>query len=217
MSKPIFIIGAGGHARVLLECLQQNVDIKICGFLEVNKKLIGSSFFGVPIFDQEIILKKYSPKDIFLVNGIGSVDISHFRAKQFNQLKQRGFNFYSPIHLTAYCSKDIVVGEGAQLLARSTILTGSKIGCNTIVNTSASIDHDCNIGDHVHIAPGAILSGGVKIEDDCHIGVGAKIIQGIHIGKNSLVAAGAVVISNLPENSRVAGVPARAIKSHTEF
>lgn len=211
MSKLIFIIGAGGHAKVLLESLQQNTDVEIGGFLEVNKKLIGSTLLGIPIFDQEIILKKYNPKDIFLVNGIGSTDIPNERATSFEKLKKMGFYFYSVIHKTTYYSSDIVIGEGAQLLARSTILTGSKIGCNTIINTSASIDHDCVIGDHVHIAPGAILSGGVKVADFCHIGVGATIIQGVRIGKNSLIAAGGVVISDLPENSRVAGVPAKMI------
>lgn len=209
MSKPVFIISAGGHARVLLESLRQNSDIEVAGFLEVDKKLIGEHFFDFSVFDQDIILKKYHPKDIFLVNGLGSVNIPDLRAKQFTQLKYLGFNFYSVIHPTCYYSNDVVIGEGAQLLARSTVLTGSRIGDNTIINTAASIDHDCEIGNHVHIAPGVVLSGSVKIDDNCHVGIGAKIIQGVHIGKNSLVAAGAVVISNVPENSRVAGVPAR--------
>lgn len=212
MSKPVFIIGAGGHARVLLESLRKNSDVEVAGFLEVDKQLIGSTLLEMPIFDQEVILKKYTSKDMFLVNGLGSVNIPDLRAKQFTQLKHLGFNFYSVIHPTCYYSNDIVIGEGAQLLARSTVLTGSRIGDNTIINTAASVDHDCEIGNHVHIAPGVVLSGSVKINDNCHIGIGAKIIQGIYIGKNSLVAAGAVVILNVPENSRVAGVPAKLMQ-----
>jgi len=165
----------------------------------------------MPVYDQDAILKKYSPKDIFLVNGLGSIAIPILRKKQFEQLKQAGYFFYSVVHPFAYHSKDVVIDEGAQILARSTVLTGTKIGCNTIINTSASVDHDCEIGNHVHIAPGVVLSGHVKIGDTCHIGVGANIIQGIQIGSNSLIAAGAVVISNLPKNSRVAGVPAKVI------
>ena len=211
MNKPIFIIGAGGHAKVLLECLRKNTEINVIGFLEINKEIIGKSFLGLPVYEQEEFLKKNSPKNILLVNGIGSINIPHLRATQFNQFKQLRYNFYSLIHPTAYYSDDVVFSEGSQILARSTILTGAKIGCNTIINTSSSIDHDCFIGNHVHIAPGAVLSGGVEIGDFCHIGVGAKILQGIHIGKNSLVAAGAVVISNLPENSRVAGIPAKTM------
>lgn len=194
-----------------MECLSQNSEVEVAGFLEVDEKLIGLSLKGFPIYEQESILKKYTPNDIFLANGLGSTGIPHLRAKQFEKLKKSGFDFYSVIHPIAYFSTDTAIGEGVQLLARSTILTGTKIGHNVIVNTSASIDHDCTIGNHVHIAPGVVLSGSVKIDDFCHIGVGAKIIQGIHIGENSLIGAGAVVISDLPSNSRVAGVPAKPV------
>ncbi|OGT39838.1 MAG: hypothetical protein A3E81_01565 [Gammaproteobacteria bacterium RIFCSPHIGHO2_12_FULL_36_30] len=213
MNKPIFIIGAGGHAKVLLECLQQNSKIEIGGFLEIDKKLIGTALLEFSIFDQEIILKKYSAKNILLANGIGSVNIPALRSEQFKKLKKMGYDFYTVIHPTSYYSVDVVIGEGSQLLARTTVLTGTRIGCNTIINTSASIDHDCAIGNHVHIAPGAVLSGEVVIEDNCHIGAGATIIQGISVGANSLIAAGAVVVENLPKNSRVAGVPAKQIQT----
>lgn len=211
MNKPIYILGAGGHAKVLLESLQQDPKNNIIGFLEINPDLIGTSILGVKIYSQDVVLNQFLPSNILLVNGIGSVSIPTLRQKQFETLKKAGYDFLSVIHKMAYYSSDVSIGEGAQLLARSTILTGTKIGCNTIINTSASIDHDCTIGNHVHIAPGVVLSGGICIEDACHIGTGAAIIQGIHIDKNSWVAAGAVVTKNLPANSRVAGLPARPI------
>lgn len=209
MNKPIYILGAGGHAKVLLECLQKNPKIKINGFLEVDKKLIGKSIFDVSIYEQKKKLDEFYLESILLVNGIGSVGLPDLRRKQFEIFKKQGYDFGTIFHPTCYYSQDVVIAEGAQLLARSTVLTGAKIGCNTIINTSASIDHDCDIGNHVHIAPGVVLSGGVKIGDNCHIGTGAKIIQGIKVGANSLVAAGAVVVSDVPSNSRVAGVPAK--------
>ena len=210
MSKSIYILGAGGHAKILLECLQKNTEIKISGFLEIDEKLIGQSIFGVPIYEQNKKLAEFYPNSIMLANGIGSTDLPNLRRKQFEIFKKQGYEFCSLIHPTCYYSHDVIIEEGAQLLARSTILTGTRIGYNTIVNTSASIDHDCDIGNHVHIAPGVVLSGGVKIGDNCHVGTGANIIQGIKIGENSLIAAGAVVISDVASNSRVAGVPAKS-------
>lgn len=209
MSKIIFILGAGGHSKVLLECLQKTPEIKIGGFLEVDEKLIGQSIFGVPIYEQNKKLAEFYPKSIVLANGIGSINLPERRRKQFEIFKKQGYDFATVLHSTCYYSQDVAIAEGAQLLARSVILTGTRIGCNTIINTSASIDHDCDIGNHVHIAPGVILSGGVKIGDGCHIGTGANIIQSIKIGENVVIAAGAVVISDVPDHSRVAGVPAK--------
>lgn len=210
MNKPIFILSAGGHAKVLLEALQKNTEIKIAGLLEIDKKLIGKSIFDIPIYDQNKKLEEFYPESIILVNGIGSTALPDLRKKQYEIFKKKGYVFGKVFHPTTYCSEDVMIAEGVQLLARSTVLTGTKIGCNAIINTSASIDHDCDIGNHVHIAPGVVLSGGVKIGDNCHIGTGASIIQGVKIGENSLIAAGAVVISDVPRNSRVAGVPARS-------
>ena len=211
MKKLIYIVGAGGHAKVLLESLQQNSKLEVAGLLEINTDLIGGFILNTPIYFQDTMLEKYSPQDVLLVHGIGSINIPNLRAMQFNQFKALGYCFNQVIHQTAYYSSDVKLNEGVQLLARSTILTGTKIGCNTIVNTSASIDHDCIIGEHVHIAPGAVLSGAVHIENGCHVGTGAVIIEGVHIGENSLIAAGAVVTKSFPKNSRIAGVPAKNI------
>jgi UDP-perosamine 4-acetyltransferase len=73
------------------------------------------------------------------------------------------------------------------------------------------IDHDCNVGAHVHIAPGAALSGNVRIAIGAHIGTGATIIQSTRIGAWSLVGAGAVVIRNVPARAAFVGVPAKPL------
>jgi acetyltransferase-like isoleucine patch superfamily enzyme len=78
-----------------------------------------------------------------------------------------------------------------------------------ILNTAAVVDHDCVIGDHVHVSPGARVAGGVTVGEGSHIGMGAIVIQGLRIGAGVLVAAGAVVLRDVPDGYRVAGVPAR--------
>ena len=96
-------------------------------------------------------------------------------------------------------------------MAGSVIQPGSVIGRNVIINTRTSIDHDCEISDHVHVAPGVTLSGKVKIAAGAHIGTGATVIQGINIGANSMIGAGAVVVSDVAGDSKVIGVPAREV------
>ena len=87
--------------------------------------------------------------------------------------------------------------------------TGTRIKDNAIVNTRAVADHDCRIGAHVHLAPGAVLSGGVIVGNGTHVGTGAGVIQGVRIGKGCLVAAGAAVTVDVEDGAAVAGVPAR--------
>lgn len=206
-----YILGAGGHAKVLLESLQQDPVITVVGFFEANDQLVGGQLLGLPIYHQNKISELHSKKT-FLVNGIGSIGLSLIRAKQFDHYKKFGFRFYTVQHPTSYTAREVIIGEGVQLMARSTVMIGSKIGDNTIVNTAVSVDHDCDIGKHVHIAPGVVLSGNVTVGDYTHIGTGANIIQGVNIGKHVLIAAGAVVVTDIPDNSRVAGVPARKMK-----
>ena len=74
------------------------------------------------------------------------------------------------------------------------------------------MEHDCLVGDYVHISPGAILCGNVKLEEGVWVGAGATIKQGVTIGKWSVIGAGAVVISDVPSNVVVAGVPSKLIK-----
>lgn len=53
--------------------------------------------------------------------------------------------------------------------------------------------------------------GKVVLNDNVFVGHGAIILPGVTVGPNAIVAAGAVVSKDVPENSVVAGVPARVI------
>ena len=53
---------------------------------------------------------------------------------------------------------------------------GAQIGENAIINTRSVIEHDCVIEDHVHVATGAILAGGVRVGCMSMIGAGAVVV-----------------------------------------
>ena len=52
----------------------------------------------------------------------------------------------------------------------------------------------------------------ITIGDDCYIGTGVTILGPLTIGNNVSIAAGAVVLSDVPDNAVVAGVPAKVVK-----
>jgi UDP-perosamine 4-acetyltransferase len=205
---PVIILGAGGHAKVLIDTLRA-CSVNIIGVVDANPEKFGKSILEVPVIGNDDIVTKYSPDTVRLVNGIGSVGLPTKRTEIFVKFKDLGYTFLQVIHQSAVISGDVKLLEGSQIMAGAVIQPGSQIGKNAIVNTRVSIDHDCFIGDHVHLAPGVTLSGAVIVGQGVHIGTGAAVIHGISIGNYSLVAAGAVVVNDIPDNTVVRGVPAK--------
>ena len=54
----------------------------------------------------------------------------------------------------------------------------TAIGKHCIINTNASVDHDCVVEDFVHISPNSGLAGGVEVGEGSQIGIGASVIRG---------------------------------------
>jgi UDP-perosamine 4-acetyltransferase len=207
---PVIGIGAGGHARVILDILQQQEHFRVVGLLAPNADSKGWLPETVAILGDETLLAELWGQGVrhaFL--GIGSIGDNHPRAKLFEQVRALGFEFVNAIHPSAVVAKSANLGHGVAVMAGAVINPGASLGDNVIVNSGAIVEHDCVIEDHVHIAPGATLSGSVKVGRYSHIGTGASVRQGIHIGENALVAAGAVVVHDVPDGDAVAGVPGR--------
>jgi len=213
---PIIVIGAGGHAKVLLDTLL-NQEQGIIGIVDKEISTLEKELLGIRIIGTDDFVLHYQTEKILLVNGIGSIKNTSIRKYIYDQFKEKGYSFANVIHSSAIIAKDVTLSEGVQVMAGGIIQTGSTIGPNTIINTRSSIDHDCKIGAHVHIAPGVIISGGVEIGDGVHIGTGAVLIQGIKIGSNSLVGAGSVVIRDVIAETTVIGVPATVRNGKNDF
>jgi UDP-perosamine 4-acetyltransferase len=206
-------IGAGGHAKVVVEILQLAQKYRLVGLLDANSKKIGNELLGVPVLGDDSLLPKLYEQGIrnaFMALGsLGSCDL---RATLFEKLRDCRFNVIAAIHPNAMVSPNARVGVGPTVMAGAIINPGTVIGDNVILNTGVVVDHDCSIGDHVHIATGARLSGGVTVGTGCHIGAGSTIRQALSIGKNAIVGAGAVVVKDVPDNVVVIGVPAKIYK-----
>lgn len=207
---PVIILGAGGHARVLIDILLKN-KATIIGATDVNPKMSGVSQWGVPIIGDDSVLKDYPPGSVQLINALGLAITTQNRRQLFEKYKEIGYSFASVMHPSAIVGREVVLGEGVQIMAGAVIQPGAHIGHNSIVNTKASVDHDCQIGNHVHLAPGVTLSGGVRIGNGTHVGTGATVIQNIEIGSSALVGAGAVIVRMVKDGAKVLGVPAREV------
>jgi UDP-perosamine 4-acetyltransferase len=207
-ASQLIVIGAGGHAKVLLDTLNL-LGIQVSGICDPLQPASGGLSRLQWHADDDTVLHM-NPADTRLVNAIGSTRDTTKRSNVYRKFKTNGFHFLSLIHPRSSVSQlDMDIGEGLQALAGSVINPSVSIGDNVLVNTHAVVEHDCTIGSHTHVASGAIICGGCLVGEHVHIGAGAVIKQGITIGSGSVIASGAVVIDDVKPYSLLAGVPAK--------
>lgn len=208
---PVIVLGAGGHAKVLVDAILLSRRT-IVGVVDRDVSKYGSYLLGVPVIGNDETVLNYSAEKVLLVNGLGSISSTKPREEVLLRFKELGYQFATILHPSAVVAKNVEINEGSQIMAGAVIQTDTCIGVNAIINTRAVVDHDCIIGDHVHVAPGAMLSGGVQVGNNVHIGTGAIIIQGVRIGQDSVIAAGAVVIDDVPPRVTIIGVPGKVLR-----
>jgi UDP-perosamine 4-acetyltransferase len=211
MSLPLILIGAGGHAKVLLETLRAQGK-PIIGLLDNDPATSGRVVFGAAVLGGDEVLAGHDPARTSLVNAVGAVADAKARRAVYERFRAMGFGFAGVVNASAVLASGVELGQGAQVLAGAVVQTGTAIGENAVINTRAGVDHDCVIGAHAHIAPGATLCGNVIVGEAAVVGAGATVIQGIRLGPGCLVAAGAVVVADVGAGEQVRGVPARCVK-----
>lgn len=205
MIKKNIIIGASGHSKVIIDNLrstEQSIDF----LLDDNSQLHGAELSKIPILGDINVSQTLDTHNTHFIVGIGSNSI---RQNIYEIFVKKGFNSFNAIHSSVVISTYSEIGLGVAIMPNVVVNAGTKIGNNVILNTACTIDHDCIISAHSHIAPGVHVCGGVIIGEGALIGVGASILPNIKIGKNVTIAAGAVVIKDIPDMKTVKGVPAR--------
>lgn len=206
-------LGAGGHAKVVIEALRCDAAYELVGLLDPDIRLQGGQVLGVPVLGDDSLLAGLAQQGVrhFFV-GVGAVGDMAPRRRLFEYGLQQGLAPISIIHPRATVSPSAVLGSGITILAGAIVNAQARIGKNVIVNTGAVVEHDCMIGDHVHIATGAKLASTVQVGDGTHIGIGASIRQCICIGRDVTVGAGAVVVGDIADGVVAVGVPARILR-----
>jgi sugar O-acyltransferase (sialic acid O-acetyltransferase NeuD family) len=210
MSRQIFIFGASGHAKVILDAAYAQGDV-IVGLFDDDPARVGSKLMGCLIRGGRDELRAWCGANS-VTAGIVAIGDNQTRAKFALWLQTVGLHLATVIHPRAIIAPSVVIGPGSVIMAGAVINSDVRIGENCIVNTAASVDHDCVLGDTVHIAPGCHLCGNVRIGTGALLGAGVTVIPGVVIGANALIGAGSTVIGDIPPNAKVAGSPCRYLK-----
>ena len=195
----MYLIGAGGHAKVVRDILDA-CSIPFSGVVTDNLKEV--------TFMEKKILHSIDEVD----EAIICVGNNRTRKKLAEELSQQGVTFGTGIHPSVIMSKYASVDEGTVIMQGVVIQSCAKIGKHCIVNTSASIDHDNVLGDFVHISPHATLCGEVEVGEGTWIGAGTVVKQCVKIGKWSIIGAGSVVVNDIPDGVLAYGNPCKIIR-----
>ena len=196
--RKLAIIGASGHGKVVADIARKNGYSEIV-FCDDDESIYECGDY--PVIGNS---SKAGRIDADIIVGIGNADIRKRIQESVSEEK-----LVTLIHPDAVVAKDVVIGAGTVVMAGAVINPGAKIGKGCIINTCASVDHDCEVGDYVHISVGSHLCGTVSVGSGTWIGAGATVSNNVAICPDSMIGAGAVVINDINESGTFVGVPAR--------
>lgn len=202
---PVWLFGAGGHAKVVIDAMQASEQFLIEGLLDDDGALFGSYVLG---FSVKGAITPESIKQLGIKHAVIALGSNRARANIAGRC--RGMvQWMTVVHPKAYVAASARVGRGSVIFAGAVVQPDAWVGEHVIVNTASSIDHEVVLGDFSHIAPGARLAGNVHVKEGAFLGIGASILPGKTIGAWSTVGAGAVVVQDIQDEVTAVGVPAK--------
>lgn len=204
---PIVVLGAGGHAKVIIEALRAG-GRSVIGCLDARAKT--PPFADAPILGGDQWLSSPAARGVEIAVGVGANPDTAPRRRLQELAVSLGAALCRVVAPGAWVSPTARLGPGAQVLTGAIVHAGAVIGDGAVVNTGAVVEHDVSVGDHAFVAPRAVLCGAASVGELAFVGAGAIVLPGVRVGARSVVPAGAVVRRDLPDDSILAGGRARA-------
>lgn len=192
----MYLYGASGHAKVIIDILRAN-QIEINGLVDDNPNV--QELLGISVLHQSNGLSPF----------IISIGNNQIRKTIAEQLKT---SFGKAIHPSAIISPNSLIDEGTVVMQGAIVQSCATIGKHCIINTGASVDHECVIEDYVHISPHATLCGNVHVGEGSWVAAGSVVLPGVKIGKWSVIGAGSVVAKDIPDGVLAVGNRCRVLK-----
>jgi sugar O-acyltransferase (sialic acid O-acetyltransferase NeuD family) len=122
-----------------------------------------------------------------------------------------GFDLVSAIHPTVEIMAGALIEPGVWINSGAFIGYKAEIKPGVLINSRAIVEHHNILESCCQLDPAVVTAGNVTIGKCAHIHMGALIANRNKIGANAIVGAGAVVLSDVPQNLKVAGIPAKEI------
>lgn len=207
-AKAVYILGAGGHAKVVVATVQAAGGC-VQALYDDDARKWGKAVLGAPIVGA--IASVDAAADTGAIIALGNNATRKAVAKQHPTLR-----WETAVHPNADVHPSITLGAGTVVFSGAVVQPGAVVGRHCIINTGATVDHDCVIGDYAHIAPGVHLAGEVEVGEGAFMGIGSVAIVGVTIGAWARIGAGSVVTKHIPSGAVAVGIPARIVRQTHE-
>ncbi len=209
-SRPLVLIGSGGHARevaeIALQAQQMERNGPFLGFLDSDPSKHGLNVLGFPVLGGMEWLNERA-HEVGVLIAVGDAAVRRRIADELGSTIAYS-TVVSPLaHLSEYCQ----IGEGTVIFPQVVVSTQVNIGRHVQLNSACSISHDSEIGDFCSIYPGARTTGGVKLGEGVTLGTNSCVVPYKTVGPGTQIGAGACVIDDLPGGITAVGVPAKPV------
>ena len=193
MKKDLIIIGAGGHAKSIIEVIESCNEWNICGLIglenEKNIEILGYKVIGT---DEDLVSLRNKFDNCF--NAVGQIRSFNEKLQITNKLIELNFNIPKLIASTALVSKTASIGKGTSIGHGAIVNSDARIGSHSIINSKTLVEHDSCIGNFCHVSTGVLINGGVSIGNYSFVGSGCILRECISIPEKTVISAGTRVM-----------------------
>lgn len=207
--KKLLIVGAGGFGRELYVWAGQHPDCgrawTLAGFLDDNPDALAQFGRFAPV--RPIAGHRPSPDTLYLA-GLG---MPALKERLVAPLVAAGAEFLTFVHPQALLGARVKLGLGAVVCPGAVLSVDIAVGDFAMVNLNCTVGHDASLGPWTSLSAQCDITGHVRVADRVFMGSRASIIPGKSVGSRAIVGAGAVVVTDVPADVTVVGIPARIL------
>lgn len=190
MIEKIVLIGGGGHAKSVIDVIEQEGRYEIVGIIDQRIELHETKVLGYEVLGDDTKLPEILTSCKNAIIAIGQIRSNEPRVRTAAMLKKLGFTLPKVISPLAYVSSHAHIGEGTIVMHGAIVNANAVVESNCIINSKALIEHDAIIEENCHISTGAIVNGGTVVKANSFFGSGAVSKEYSEVG--GFIKAGSV-------------------------
>ncbi len=187
--EDIILIGYGGHAKSVADCIERQGEYRIVGYTDMEEHPSKYTYLGK---DSELqCIYDNGVKNAVI--AVGYLGKGNLREHLYDIVKKIGFNLPVIRDPSSIVSDSSSIGEGSFIGKGAVINAEAVVGRMVIINTMALVEHECKVDDFVHVAVAAVLCGNVTVGRAAFVGANATVLQGRTIKDRKIVPAGVTI------------------------